>query len=509
MGNRRYYLILIVAVLSVLMIGCSSSSGPEGPVGPAGPAGPAGPQGPTGEEASSSQTFVGSDQCGSCHEVEYDKFVLSGHPYKLTKIENGEPPSFPYDDITGGVSEPPDGYTWDDISYVIGGYGWKTRFIDESGYIVTGDEDSTTQYNYANDDVGTDDGWVAYHPGEEKPYDCGSCHTTGFSPVGHQDGLEGIIGSWVFPGIQCEECHGPGSLHAADPQGVRMTVDRTSQLCGQCHIRGNPALIDASGGFVRHHEQYEELFNTKHFATSCITCHDPHASAVFADDEINPNQGIRQECDTCHWQQVFQNNRRHLGVDCTDCHMPPMGKSAVGNLETFTGDIRSHQFSINPDPDASQFNDDGSLSSPYITLNYACKQCHNGERAADRDLETLSEMADGYHTHPAPTPEPLPTPEPVVLSGDAAAGETFFQDTCAVCHGIDAKGIPDLGKDLIISAFVRGLTDEELVAFITTGRPLDDSLNTTGEVMPARGGNSDLSDSDLLDIVSYIRSLEE
>lgn len=509
MSRNRILFTLIVAVSFFLLAACSGSGGEEGPVGPAGPAGPVGPQGPSGEAASASQTYVGSEQCGACHETEYEKFVLSGHPYKLTKIEDGEPPTFPYDSITGGVPEPPEGYSWDDVSYVIGGYGWKARFVDQSGYIITGDEDSTTQYNFANEDVGTDEGWVAYHAGEEKPYDCGSCHTTGFGPEGHQDGLEGIEGTWAFPGVQCEECHGPGSLHATDPQGIRMVVDRTSQLCGQCHIRGNPAQIDASGGFVRHHEQYEEMFNSKHFAISCVTCHDPHSSALYSDDEINPNQGIIQQCDTCHWEQVFQNNRRHLGVDCTDCHMPPMVKSAAGNLEIFTGDIRSHQFSINTDPDAPQFSDDGSFAQPYITLAYACGQCHNGEKAAERDMDTLESMAQGYHTPSEPTPEPTPTAEPVVVIGDATAGETLFQSTCSACHGPDAKGLPNLGKDLTTSVFVRDLDDEQLVTFITVGRTPDDPLNTTGVVMPPRGGNPALTDSDLLDIAAFIRTLEE
>jgi mono/diheme cytochrome c family protein len=477
MSYRRLALVATIAVSFVLLIGCSASGGPEGPVGPAGPAGSQGPPGPPGDAASASQTYIGSEQCGACHETEYEKFVLSGHPYKLTKIENGAPPVFPYDETTGGVQNPPEGYDWDDVSYVIGGYGWKARFMDRKGFIITGDEDSTTQFNYANDDVGTGEGWVAYHAGEEKPYDCGSCHTTGFSPVGHQDGLEGIIGSWVFPGVQCEECHGPGSLHAADPQGIRMTVDRTSQLCGSCHIRGNPALIDASGGFVKHHEQYEELFNSKHFATSCITCHDPHASAVYTDEEINPDKGIRQECDTCHWQQLFQNNRRHLGVDCIDCHMAPLAKSAVGNLDIFTGDIR-------------------------------CKQCHNGEKARDHDLEALAAMADGYHTPALPTPVREPTPELVVAAGNVDVGEILFQESCADCHGSDAKGIPDLGNDLTISSFVEALSDEELLIFIAAGRDSDDPQNETGIVMPPKGGNPALTDSDLAHIVAYLRALE-
>ncbi|RMF42121.1 MAG: hypothetical protein D6755_11815, partial [Anaerolineae bacterium] len=69
------------------------------------------------------------EKCGECHEEEYNKFVLSGHPYKLSKVVDGQPPTFPYDAVTGGApANPPDGYTWDDISYTIGGFGWKMRF---------------------------------------------------------------------------------------------------------------------------------------------------------------------------------------------------------------------------------------------------------------------------------------------------------------------------------------------------------------------------------------------
>jgi disulfide bond formation protein DsbB len=110
-----------------------------------------------------------------------------------------------------------------------------------------------------------------------------------------------------------------------------------------------------------------------------------------------------------------------------------------------------------------------------------------------------------------PTEEPAevePTEEPAP-EGDAVVGETLFQNTCAACHGSDAKGLPGLGKDLTTSEFVKGLSDAELVAFITEGRPVDDPANTRGVAMPPKGGNPALTDEDLFDIVAYIRTLEE
>lgn len=405
--------IILLGLIGLFIAGCAGPQGSEGPVGPAGVTGPPGPAGPPGQDATASQEYIGTDKCGECHEEAYARFILSGHPYKLNKVENGEPPSYPYDSRTGGVKEPPEGYTWDDITYVIGGYGWKARFMDKDGYIITGDEDAVTQYNFANDEVDAPASWVGYHAGEEnKPYNCGECHTTGFRPQGHQDNLEGIIGAWAFPGVQCEACHGPGSHHAEDPYGVQMVVERSSQLCGECHVRGNPAEIDASNGFEKHHEQYEDLYNSKHFALSCVTCHDPHASSLYSDDTVNPDKGIRQTCETCHWENLTQNNPKHANLDCIDCHMPPMAKSAQGNLDLFTADVRSHQFSINPDPEAPQFNEDGSLVMPYLTLQYACQHCHNGEFYSEKELSELSEMANGYHDPATPTPEPLPEPEP-------------------------------------------------------------------------------------------------
>lgn len=92
---------------------------------------------------------------------------------------------------------------------------------------------------------------------------------------------------------------------------------------------------------------------------------------------------------------------------------------------------------------------------------------------------------------------------------DAANGETIFNGLCSACHGTDGKGIIGLGKDLTTSEFAAGLSDADYVDFIIEGRPASHEDNTTGVDMPPRGGNPSLSDQDLADVVSYVRTLSE
>ncbi len=103
---------------------------------------------------------------------------------------------------------------------------------------------------------------------------------------------------------------------------------------------------------------------------------------------------------------------------------------------------------------------------------------------------------------------PDPTTAPVAAAGDAAAGKIQYDASCTSCHGPDAKGLPNLGKDLTTSEFAMAMSDSELVAFLKVGRSVSDPANTTGVDMPPKGGNPALSDGDLADIVAYMRQLE-
>ena len=106
-------------------------------------------------------------------------------------------------------------------------------------------------------------------------------------------------------------------------------------------------------------------------------------------------------------------------------------------------------------------------------------------------------------------PTVAPTTAPAATVGDAAKGKELFATTCAACHGPNGEGVTGLGKPFTTSDFVPSQSDEQLLAFIKTGRPTSDPANTTGVDMPPKGGNPALTDAQLVDIIAYIRSLHQ
>lgn len=334
------------------------------------------------EAAAKKGDYVGSETCGACHRAQHNDWVVSGHPYKLRKAEDAKKAGLPV----------PEGWSWNEISYVIGGRNWKTRYVDKKGFIITmtGPKKDKPGKNQFNLEDGT---WSNYHPGEKnKPYNCGGCHTTGFSKEGHQDGLPGMIGTWTEPGVGCEACHGPGAKHvAAGGDKKLIKIDSDKSMCGQCHIRGKSDAIPASGGFIRHHEQYNEILASGHKVLNCTTCHKPHKHAKFKD-------AMKLACQTCHQKQTAEyagSGMQLRGVACTDCHMPEATKSAIKKAK-YKGDVMTHLFKINLDPNAKMFFQKGkkSFASGFLTVEYACLTCHG-----EKDRAWAIKTGKGVHSY--------------------------------------------------------------------------------------------------------------
>ena len=383
----------------------------------------------------SARGYVTGATCGECHSDYYTEvYGMSGHPYKLNKVEGGVAPTYP-NGPASGTNNPltlPDGVTWNDVSYVIGGYGWKARFIGteafNGGYIYT----PATGQNQWNLLPGS---FTDYNAGVLKPYDCGGCHTTGWldsdddDASNNQDELTGFLGTFEESGIGCEQCHRDpdsgaeaetwigGAAHVSSQSSDDITVDAADLLCNSCHNRGLDPIenIPASGGFIRHHEQANEFANSVHStAIGCNDCHDPHLGTRY------DNGGFIASCVTCHADQAAVNNHAvpiegDNGSDaaCITCHMPQASKSAVADETNpnFVGDVQTHIFTINPDAVNKDyfFSADGlsvETATEGVTLDFVCYQCHTdpvtltGGGSSQKTLEELSAKATGIHTAP-------------------------------------------------------------------------------------------------------------
>ena len=357
----------------------------------------------------SAQTI--SDDCAACHGDIYQQWKVSGHPYKLMKGDIAQNRPIPL----------PENHTWDEISYVIGGYKWKSRYMDKDGYIITQglaqgkDEPGDTQYNYLTGE------WVDYNadkPDGTKPYDCGRCHTTGwvadedFDTDGtledNQDGLPGIHGTFLQGGIQCIGCHEADlGAHPAGP------IDSSADACGACHYRtaapGDDNVIPASKGWIKHHEQYNEHLASPHAERDCVMCHNPHERgewSIWEDGEVRGSspEGAGAQCGVdCHsgvGETYAMTSMADYEVTCEDCHMPFASKSASA-LGPNQGDVMTHIYYINTDPvdRSAMFTQDGSQvvldndGKAAVTLDFVCQRCH--ETAS---LEELSKFAKGFHS---------------------------------------------------------------------------------------------------------------
>ncbi len=328
-------------------------------------------------------TWAGPDRCATCHEAEHAAHQTSGHAATLIPVA-GEAPAASWslpEPHAGLAPEPPGDLTWDQVGWSFGGHSHKQRFLDADGFFVTG---PAVQWNVQSGR------WAAFEPRDDpKPFVCGSCHTTGFDPEGHQDGHEGLAGTWAASGVQCEACHGPGSAHVDAPEQHPLDVDASAEACRDCHVEESDAVLVAKDGFLWVNQQYTELQASTMGELACTDCHDAHQGS-----RATP-AGVTAGCEGCHEERSAA---PHAETPCTACHMPPMVASAESDAATWTGDLATHLFRVEPDPTAPQFSDDGTEAHPRITLDFACRGCHrDGGEAAEQDDTALAEEAVRVH----------------------------------------------------------------------------------------------------------------
>jgi hypothetical protein len=154
---------------------------------------------------------------------------------------------------------------------------------------------------------------------------------------------------------------------------------------------------------------------------------------VFQLREADADQTTLIECQNCHYQQA-ENFKLDLHTrDCVTCHMPRITQNAVGDPDVFTGDKRTHAMSINPSL-IEQFNAEGTQSSPEISLNFACRQCHNGRLASEKSDRELIQTATGYHEAAA---------VPATESAEVLVDEVVIEERDGAYFAVVTGNLPD------------------------------------------------------------------
>jgi hypothetical protein len=213
----------------------------------------------------------------------------------------------------------------------------------------------------------------------------------------------GIFAAWQQtlhnPFAGCEVCHGPGSEHILTQSPQFIVINKTSELCGQCHGKNNGQGIEAGNGFIKPQQQYNELLATRHGAVLvCVTCHNPHYSISAA-----PAKAIKVSCRECH-----ANKKVDLlmeTVACIQCHMPyaVLKIKPTGAGPYRTGDERTHIVRIKTEANPQDMFMPGGAAlredalGAFITDNFACLGCHNGTIARFETFEDVRKTSALIH----------------------------------------------------------------------------------------------------------------
>ena len=176
--------------------------------------------------------------------------------------------------------------------------------------------------------------------------------------------------------VGCEDCHGPGSLHAADTEAyghirslTKETAEAANGICLRCHA-DRTALHGWNTG--RHHAE----------GVRCTDCHDVHADPA----QIPRERTESGSCVRCHKEQEAQGGLpyhhpvREGRMACADCHDPHSG---------VTSDLR-----------ASHINDlcfkchteyAGPFSYQHPPVTDSCMKCHTAHGSMNAHLLQVSE----------------------------------------------------------------------------------------------------------------------
>lgn len=344
--------------------------------------------------------YVGMQTCRGCHEPVYETFIKTGmgqsfdHATRQKSAADFTPAhALVYDSVLDFYYKP----YWAGDSFYIMEYrmeGGDTvhKRIQKVDYIVGSGQ-------HTNSHIFSTNGYlfqapITFYtqkhrwdlaPGFEKgantrfqrmiQLECMSCHNGYPNFVNNSENKY----TSVMTGIDCERCHGPGSLHVQERQNNRpvdtskgpdysivnprrLPTELQNNICQRCHLQGIAVLNDGKSFYDFHPgmklsevmnvfmPEYEgaqdKMIMASHVERmkksqcyvqsgkmSCITCHNPHVSVKFT-----PRNQYLNACQSCHGGSAQHQCSESAQVraakknDCVTCHMPHNGSIDIPHV---------------------------------------------------------------------------------------------------------------------------------------------------------------------------------
>jgi DmsE family decaheme c-type cytochrome len=198
----------------------------------------------------------------------------------------------------------------------------------------------------------------------------------------------------------CETCHGAGSLHADDPDHVKIANDfkvmkpaAINATCETCHNRGEHALWEGSTherrdvSCVSCHSLHKPKSDTgflkaKTQTEVCAVCHRDKASKVDRSGHMPVREG-KMACSSCHNMHGSTNVKLLRKGDsiaelCTSCHADKRGPYLYEHAPSRDGCVTCH------DPHGSANERMLVVKTPML-----CQRCH----VATRHPSTIYDQA--------------------------------------------------------------------------------------------------------------------
>jgi tetratricopeptide (TPR) repeat protein len=322
---------------------------------------------PEGPSAKPAPTFVGRNECKSCHEDAFQSWLNSDHDKAMdvaadsTVLGDFHDTEFTSKGVTSRFFQRddkffvhtagPGGEMGDfEITHTFGHEPLQQYLVPFPGgrwqcLTIAWDVEEGRWFDlYQDADIPTDD-WLSWTGGGQNWNGmCAECHSTNLKK-GYDPETRTFETTWFEIDVSCEACHGPGSDHVAwariqpmarpqivayglvVPTGDLETVDLVN-LCAPCHSRrvilgdydhtaGHlmenlaPTTLDqniyhADGQILDEVYVYGSFVQSKMFANdvSCADCHDSHS--------LKPKFEGNDLCLQCHLGETYDSYDHHF-----------------------------------------------------------------------------------------------------------------------------------------------------------------------------------------------------